>query len=362
MTQSRFATTADDSTIKRLLQDNPMDSWVSISLEREPSYFEGVSLMGKTYTLISQEESEVVGIYACSYLPVHINAKSERVGYLGSLRVSEPFRHKIRYIKEGFNAINEIIPKESTLPFFFTSLASENLKARRLLESNLRDMPQYHLKGQMSTLIFSHRRGKEFGLLKQATKQDIAEITSFYNKQASGYQFSPHLSEEWLENLDGSIGLLISDFYLTRDDEGVIQGCLALWNQCQFKQSVVQDYKSPLKQIRKFYNLYARLSRRVKLPAPKEELEHLFIAFFAFEDKRLATNILKEAANIAQEVKGIDNCVLGVSSEHPLLQELIRQFKPSIYLTEIETVVMANEEFYKPVLDERLVQPEVALL
>lgn len=362
MLKSRFATIADDNTIKSLLRENPMDSWVTISSEREPSYFHGTSLIGETYALISQEGNEIVGISACSYFPVYINGKSETIGYLGSLRVSKKFRHKVRYLKEGFRAMNEMIPKKSTVPFFFTSLANENLKARRLLESNLKGMPKYTKKGQMSTLVFSHQRGRDFGLLQQATKQDIAQIVTFYNKQACNYQLSVSLSEQWLESLDGSNGLLLSDFYLVKEENGEVQGCLALWDQRKYKQSVVQNYKSPLKQIRKLYNLYAHVAQRVKLPAPQEELQHLFIAFFAYSDKKIALCMLQEAAKIADRLKGIQNCTLGVSSEHSLLKEFVKVLKPSIYLTEVQTVVMAQNKSNQIVLDERLVQPEVALL
>ena len=359
---SYFATISDDNTIKKLLSDHPMDSWVSITLEREPSYFKGISLMGKTYTLMFKEDDKVVGICACSYLPVHINTKIEKIGYLGLLRVSKPFRNKIRYIKYGFDAIDKMIPKEATVPYFFTSIASENFRARRLLESNLKGMPKYYPRGKMSTLIFSHRRGKILDLLKQATKDDIEQIATFYNQKASKYQFSPHLTKEWLENLDGSIGLKIDDFYLAKDDKGAIRGCLALWDQQQFKQSVIQKYKTPLKQIRKFYNLYARLSKRVELPKPKERLQYLFIAFFAFEDEKIAINMLTEAAKLSKKIKGVKNSILGVSSKHPLMQKIIQEFRPAIYQTQIQTVVLANEKSNQPTMDDCIVQPEVALL
>ncbi len=361
MCRSRFATRADDSVLKALLRDNPMDAWVSLSMEREPSYFHGTSLMGKSYTLISEENTEVVGMYACSYLPVHINGKSETIGYFGSMRISKPFRNKIRCIKEGFDTIREQMPKEATVPFYFTSIASENLRARRLLEANVKGMPRYHPRGQMSTLIFSTKRAKSAGMLKQATKEDISDIVVFYNQQASKYQLSPYLSEAWLESLDGHIGLRISDFYLVRDDDGKLQGCLALWDQRAFKQSVVQGYRTPLKQMRPLYNLYARLNKQVELPACGEALQHLFVAFFAFKDDAAAIDLLKEAAKIAQQTKKVKSCVLGLSSKHPLLPALKRQLRPSVYLTEIETVVLDRVDA-DPGLDDRLIQPEVALL
>jgi len=361
MATFRIATRADEGVIKALLHEHPMDSWVSISMEREPSYFQGASLMGETYTLISEERDEVVGMYACSYLSVHINKKMATIGYLGAMRVREPFRHKIRYLKEGFDAIATMIPQQASVPFYLTSIATENLSARRLLESNQKGMPTYMPRGEMSSLVFSVRRGKMSYCLEQATQENIPEIVAFYNRYASDYQFSPCLSESWLNALDGDAGLKIGDFWLARGCDGTLQCCLALWDQRAFKQSVVHDYRQPLKQMRPLYNLYARMSRQVELPACGEALQHLFIAFFAYNDEAVAIRALKEAAKIAEQTKKVESCTLGLSSQHPLLPAIKTLFKPSVYVTEIETVLL-NGTVDNISLEDRLVQPEVALL
>ncbi len=338
-----------------------MDSWVAISMEREPSYFKAASLMGESYTLLSEKDDKRVGMFACSYLPVYINGKEEMIGYLGALRVAEAFRHKVRYIKEGFDALGQILPSRATVPFYFTSIATENDKARRLLESNLKGMPTYSPKAQMSTLVISTKKGESQKRLQQATKKDIVDIVTFYNRHASNYQFSPVLSEAWLESLDGQIGLTIEDFLIERDAEGNIVGSVALWDQRGMKQSVIKGYRAPLKQLRLLYNIYAHFTKQMKLPEPGQQLDHLFLAFFAFDEVKVAVEILQEALYLAHTLKGVDGCTLGLISTHPILPTLKRTFKPVIYLTEIETVVLQGEEG-KDTLDERLIQPEVALL
>jgi len=360
----RIASREDDSLLRRLLRENAMPSWVTMATEREPSYFDGASLMGDAYALIAEEvqkRKRVIGMYACTYMPVHIDGRPETIGYFGGMRVNSGFRNKVRYIRQGFEAIEKLLPEQSTVPFYFTSIASENSRARRLLEANLRGMPKYTPRGEMTTLVISVKQGRRRGMLQQATPDDIPEIAAFYNRRASDYQLAPHLSEAWLRSLDGTIGLTVSDFWLVRDDVGLLHCSLALWDQRAFKQSVVGGYRRPLSYLRRLYNLYARLGRRVELPACGEALEHLYIAFFACDAKVTAIRAIREAAAIAVD-KGVTSCVLGLSSRHPLTGQLRRSLGASTYRTEIETVVLAGSEQDKRCFDNRIVQPEVALL
>ncbi|MDD2830363.1 MAG: hypothetical protein PHW18_12380 [Sulfuricurvum sp.] len=361
----RLATPKDDTTLKRLLHENPMKSWVNISTEREPSYFDGASLMGETYALIAHDaivEENIIGMYSCSYLPVHIDGNPEMIGYFGGLRVVSEFRHKIHYIKHGFEALKKIVPLRGSVPFYFTSIASENTIARRLLEANMSGMPCYSPVGEMTTMIFSVNQGKNGGILVQARSEDISDIVSYYNKRASSYQLSPYLSEEWLQNTAGHLGLDISDFWLLRDKNGVLRCCFSLWDQRAFKQSVVKGYKAPLKHLRILYNWYARMTRRVELPLSGKALDHLYIAFFACDadDTDLAVNVLKEAAYIAR-AKRATSCVMGMSSHHVLLPILKHTLKSEIYRTQIEVVTLNGDDQYTNI-SERIIQPEVALL
>ena len=172
----RKALDRDDAALKAALRDNAMDSWVRLSFEREPSYFDGAALMGQTYTVIACDKHQpetVVGMYSCAFLPVHINGTVTRQGYLGCLRVNPQYRHKIRILKGGFNSMPVLIAELGSLPFWFTSIASENVLARRVLETGLKGMPIYQAVGEVETLAINTKQGRLSGLLQQATQADI---------------------------------------------------------------------------------------------------------------------------------------------------------------------------------------------
>jgi len=49
----RQARREDDECIRSLLRNNDMDSWVRMSLEREPSFFLGENLMGESVAVVA---------------------------------------------------------------------------------------------------------------------------------------------------------------------------------------------------------------------------------------------------------------------------------------------------------------------
>ena len=358
----RKASADDDRHLRSILRDNAMDSWIQLTTEREPCYFDGESLMGNSWTVIGyqQESHELAGMFSCGIVPVHVNGLPESTGYLGELRIDPRFRHRIRLMKAGFRSIGLLVPEMASVNAWFTSIASENIRARRLLEAGLRDMPRYQPAGEMESMVINVRRGKNRGLLQPASRDDIDDLAAFYNRKASAYQFSPVLQPEWLRSLSGERGLKLQDFFMLKK-EGSVKAAFALWDQRVFRQTVCRGYRHLPGFIRGAYNLYSSCFRRIRLPDVGSRLEHLFLAFLAIDamNETLWLEILQEALFHAQS-KGVDAVVLGLSAQHPLEASIRQKFKPVVYRTCIETVTMPDRAGV--VLNGFPMQPEIALL
>lgn len=356
----RKAAPQDDTALRAMLRENSMDSWVALTLEREPSYFAGENLMGESTVVIAHRADapeQTIGMYNCAYLPVHIDGKTVRAGYLGGLRVNRPFRHRPSILKNGFASIRHIGQGCDT---FFTSVASENAVARRLLEGRIKGMPVYRPEGDMETLAVSVRHARSSGTLQQAVAADIPALVAFSNRQFAAYQFSPVLTESWLRGLSGDKGLTLSDFWLLKSGAEVC-GCLAVWDQRAFKQTVARGYRFPLGLLRGTYNLWAGAAGRVQLPALGKQLEQAFLAFVAFDAsaESMMLDVLREGLDKVRE-KNAKAGILGLSVDNPLLARLKRAIPASVYRTCIETVALPGQTL--PQLDGRAPQPEVAIL
>ena len=385
----RIAQEQDAPLLQELLRHGAMDSWVQIALEREPNYFDADNLMGESITVIAhkaEDSSAVIGMYSYALFRLFVMGVEESVAYLGSLRVHPNYRHKIRFLKEGFHSIEKLIPNSTTLPFCITSIASENHKARRLLESNTKGMPKYHFIAQMSTYAFATNGGilppysnRLFGLRRvgashhntqnitksqQATKEDIPHIITFHNSLVKEYNFSPVLDTEWLENLDGSKALSIEDFYLLRDNNGDIEAMYALWDQRKIKQTVVKGYKPPLNKLRPLYNLYAKAFGHLTLPKEGTALEQIYISFFVCKssDTSRQLQLLKEASSHIK-TRGASIAIIGLDSRHPLCDTIEHKLKAKRYQTNIDAVFLGEDmwEDYQSEA-ERGIRAEVGLL
>jgi len=357
----RKAEPGDDAAIREVLRNNDMESWVRMSIEREPSFLLGEDLLGESTTVIahrSESPQQVVGMYSMAVQQTHLNGAATATGYLAALRVNPGYRHRLRILKNGFDSARMLAGIDA-LPVF-TSLASDNRVARRLLEANLRGMPCYTPVGELDSMGFATRQGHARGLLQPAGPADVPALVEFFNGAAAAYQFSPVLSRQWLAGLPGKTGLQLCDFWLLKDGS-TLRGCIAVWDQRAFKQIVSRGYRFPLNVLLGGYNLYAGLTGRVQLPRPGEPLEQVFLSFLALDEKAAdaVTDVVREALSIAGR-KGAQVATLGLSAESPLAARLRDGLHASIYRTCIETVHWPDRP--APLLDGRPPQPEVALL
>jgi hypothetical protein len=343
MTTFRLATEADDPVIRSLLRDNAMPTWVDMAIEREPSFFAGKDLFGDDWAVIAEEEGNVVGMYAASILPVHVDGRPERLGYLSGLRVNPGYRRRIHHLRDGYASIPRLAPVTGSLPWWFTVVASENATARRLLESGVPGLPAYHLQGEYVTFAIASSRGKRRNLWHRAVEADVAHIVTFYNAQAARYQCSPVLSADVIRRIG------VDRFYLCED------GVAALWDQRAFKQIVARRYRRPLRGLLRLYNLYARLFRRIPLPREGGALDQTFIAFLALSDaaqsnsRALLEDLLSHCETPAASI--------GLHASHPLVG-VIENLKPLPYPARVYAVTFEGP----PPPNGRPAQPEAALL
>ncbi len=359
----RLSTTVDEAELRALLQDTGLPSWVRLAFGRGPDFLAANRLMGEGAAVVAREAEppgRLVGMYSHAWLPVYVNGRPERVGYLGGLRVASAFRHRLRVLRHGFESVRVLVREEGGLPWRFTSIPGENAPARRLLEAGLAGMPRYRPVGELVTLALPAALGRDRGRWRPARREDVPALAAFHKRQAAAWQFAPVLDEAWLGGLDGRSGLRLEDFLLYREG-GEIAACLAVWDQRAFKHTLVHGYRPPLNWLRPAWNLWAALSGRPRLPSPGARLEEVYLAFAALPDRRpgLAMELLGEALTRVR-ARGGALGILALASEHPLLTEVQRRFHAPAYRTWIETVNWPEDP--PPNLAAGACQPEAALL
>ena len=279
----------DEADLRGLLRDNPMGGWVSLSLQREPDYFRAAASEGDTHQAVilrEQSSRQAVAMFSRSVRDAYLNGEVARLGYLGMLRVSAPYRHKIRRLRQGFQALRRLIHDPRETPVYLTSIVEDNHAARRILGANLKGMPTYREQQRFCTfaLIPSRRYGKlaDTAAVERATRFDLAEIAACLQRNYRGCQFAPYWTAEALRSERRCPNLSPGDFYIVRD-KGHIAGCLALWDQSSFKQSVVHGYQPPLARLRPLLNLAAPALRLPRLPPVGAALRQVYLSHLAVD-------------------------------------------------------------------------------
>jgi hypothetical protein len=276
MTTLRLATRTDDATLRGVLRNNGMRTWVEMTMEREPSFFAGADICGKEWAVLAEERGEVVGMYTAAIRPVYLDGRPERLGYLGGLRVNAPHRHRIGHLRRGYASIGTLAPARGTRDWWFTVIAAENHAARRLLEAGVPGLPTYHPLGEYVTFALPASRGRRAGLWRRARAAHVARILEFHASRVASFDLSSVLDA----GLVSAIGV---ERFLLLEQRGEICGVAALWDQRAFKQIVARSYRRPIGVLVPAYNAFAKLTRRIPLPRAGEALDQTFVAFMALD-------------------------------------------------------------------------------
>jgi hypothetical protein len=369
----RLATPADDAALRQLLRDNPMSGNISLSYEREPSYFIAAGVDGplsQTIIGVDAETGQLRGMGARVIRPMYLNGQVQEVGYMGHLRADSGREWGLslaRQLARSFAKFRQL-HADGRAPFYLMSVIADNRPARRLLASGLPGMPQAHEYARMVTYAISPRRPKREiapprgWTLQRGTPQHIPEITACLQRNGVRHQFFSYWSAENLFTPHQTPNLRPEDFLLALRGSWVC-GCLAVWDQTPFKQTVVRGYNGSMLRLRPLINLLARLVDIPHLPAVNAPLPYAYASHLAVDDDNpsIFAALLRAAYNETL-CRGFNYFMLGLSETHPLRPILTKNYLHIAYPSQI--YLMAWEDGLDAVrqVDGRVPGLEVAIL
>jgi hypothetical protein len=339
-----LAAPSDDPGIRALLRE-PMGGGIRISLEREPDARLAGGVEGERHlTMVARDRSgHMAAMGSRSVRTVWLDGAPARVGYLGQLRRRpEASRAAGPLLRAGFQVLGAT-RRPDELPFDLTSIASENVAARRLLERGVRGIPRYLPLAEVVTCLLPGgagspgRRGSSPGP-RVRPLTGFPEVAHFLGRVLSRHPLAPVWTEEVLTSPTRSRGLSAGDFLVAEGAGGEILGCAALWDQRAFKQSRVQGYPPVLGVLRPLLNPFRTLAGLPGLPPPGAVLSMAFLSHLAVEGDDPETFLaLVQSARLAARARGIHWLATGFVRGHPLLGVL----EGAVPLRTYETVLYA---------------------
>jgi hypothetical protein len=365
-----LATPADDSELRSLLRENPIPGKISVSFEREPNYFIGASLGNSFHqTVVARDgnNAEIIAMGSRSIRDVYINGTVKCVGYLSDLRISKGYRVMRRALSRALAYFHDL-HQDGHVPFYLSSIIEDNLSARRLFSAGLPGLPTFQEYARLYTLaIYCRRKRRRLPMpnglqLTRGSSVHIDEIAACLQRNGVRYQFAPHWKSNSLFNPDHTPDLTPQDFFLAQD-EGRVVGCLALWDQSRFKQTVVRGYARPLARWRGLVNAGARIFGWPVLPSPHEPFHHSYACHLAVDDDnpQIFASLLRALYNHAA-AQGNSYFMIGLSEANSFLSIVISAYRNIRYKSQLYLV--AWEDGLKQVsrVDNRVPGLEIAII
>jgi hypothetical protein len=372
-TTFRLATQADDPALRRLLRDNPMTGSISLTFEREPDYFIAAGLDGalsQTVVSIDEETGECQAMGSRSIRPVYLNGAVQDIGYLGHLRVDLRRQWGLalaRQFARSFARFHEL-HRDGRAPFYLASIVSDNIPARRLLTAKMPGMPTAREYARMFTYAISPRRiRRERPLspgfrLERGTPEHIPEIVSCLQRNGTSRQFTPQWAVQDLFTSDRTPNLHPEDFLLAVHSSRVV-GCLAVWDQTPFKQTIVRGYRGNMARWRPLVNWLAHWIDMPYLPEINAPFPYCYASHLAIDqdDPHIFSALLQSASN-ATVRRGFKYFMLGLSEANPLRPVLTRSYLHITYASQIYLVAWEDGLDAISQVDGRVPGLEIAVL
>lgn len=319
----RWATPADEPDIRSLIGSVPMPGAVAVRFAREPDYFLGTTIMGKSCDVLvarHQPDGQLAGIACRAESRAFVNGLEARLGYIGQIRVTPAFRG-YWLVNQGAECFREASPPRL---MYFGVIASENPRARQLLVGS-HPPAGLHVRhmGGLTTcaiLVWPLPNQRPPGVeITPGSPETLAEITAFLRRNGPRRQFFPAYS---LEDFTGGIrlrGLRPQDIMVARRENTII-GVMAVWDQADYKQDIVESYGPALRRLRPVYDLAARLLGASPLTPPGQVMPLAFSACIcvAGDDLNVMKALTSACVKNARE-RGKAYLMLGLADNDPLL-------------------------------------------
>ena len=323
--QRRFefmlASEKEDEALRTLLRTISMPGEITLSFQREPSFFlaeQAGNITSQVAVCKDHQTDQLVGMGSRSIRSVYIDGQPERVGYLSMLRGVAGVRGSVAFAR-GYRYLHTL-HADSAVPYYFTTILDDNTIARTLLTSGRESLPVYKPLGQLFTYLIPLRKNRsgqrDSGLVSRIARNRLPEALNFLQNWNSQHQFAPVYT---LEDLLGESKLLpgfLWENLSLYQEHGKVCGTMGVWDQQSFKQTVVTAYSRKMRCVRPFYNLFAALVGNPGLPVPGAEVKLLYATCLSGEAD--AFEALLHQACVDWSHQGYDYLSVGICGENQL--------------------------------------------
>jgi hypothetical protein len=359
-----LATVADDEELRELLRRSPIPGSISVTFEREPSFFGSCGVRGDFFQVgigRDRRTGKIVGLGTRSVSSAFVNGRSTPLGYLSDLRL-DPESRGGTLIARGYRFLRDL-HEDHRAHLYTTVIFSENHVALTSIAAGRAGLPAYHDMGLVHSPGINIRRTKREIIanceILRGSQELLPDIVECLNRNNARRQFAPvhtvaDFKTRW-QNFN------IADFYVAVRGSRVV-GVLGCWDQSSFKQTRVAGYSSRLRWMVPLANTLRPLTGAPRFPERGEELAYFYLCFIAIDedDIDIFRTLLRRAYNDAVGSQYL-YAILALHERDPFLTAL-RDYSLTPFLARLFCVTFEDGEDFYQTLDERIPYVEAATL
>lgn len=358
------ATAVDEADLRGLLRATPTAGALRLGFVREPDYFAGEGLAGgDDHTIIARRDGRLVCMGRCSTRTVYLNGEPRRAGYLGELRMAAGEGRSLEILRAGYRFFHDVAsaPELEPADFYFTSIAADNERGRRVLEGGRRlGLPEYRFLTELVTCVAPvSRHRSEAGREIEEERAAREEISAFLERHSREGQLGMTWDEaRWAALARHGIGA--EDFVCVRRS-GEIVAAGAMWDQRAFKQTIIHGYGSALSWARPWINLVAAGLGHPGLPKPGSMLSQAALLGVSWSGEAALAGLWPRLQRRAA-VKGVQWLTLTTDAHDERTAHVRRVLGGREYRTRLYAVCWPDLPAQPWMSDGRPFRPEVGLL
>lgn len=274
------ATKEHDAALRHLLRETPLEGAMTVTLEREPSFF-GTGATRQD-TVVAMDGGRAVACGSRIVRRVFWNGGMADAAYLSDLRVHPDYRKSAgRALRDGYRELAQAA-RETTAAVTWSAVFASNDTALETLTSRRRSIPEYVDRGGLRCPLLWCRGNFAKSGCRRANEADRGALVEFLVRRLTGKALAPAVES-----------IVVEDFVLLTE-AGEIVAAMAVRDLRSVKQTRIVRLSWPFR--------LARLVTRA-VPAPGGVLALGYGGYMAVEndDPALLRKLLCGARSLAAE-------------------------------------------------------------
>jgi hypothetical protein len=239
---------------------------IQIRLDYRPDIWPAIKVHGTENDIIivhDTERDQIAGTIICSHKKCYFHGELHDTVYISGLKVGNEYKRSFAsgYLLKTFKSY--CLGNEVKTCFF--SAQANNKSALQFFAKSNDLMPICTQMGVITTYVFKKRFFIDSSLsgykVRFANQADVTDIIRFIKSEAKSRANLPNYTSEELSKGSGRLkGFKINELVVAKDKDEVV-GILGIWDQTKYRRWLVHNYSLPVRILKPFINILAKLMR-----------------------------------------------------------------------------------------------------